>query len=157
MEVADELAAAIGADPDEDFAFQLQMQEAVAASLTPKPSSSSSNDDVFKVYFKGLVSDETVSNVKMSFAGIGVAIFDASDCCLVKSRISYLVDADSRGTEDELGELEGLIEALNVAVNHGLKRVRVFSDCNSGYRYVSFYLNLTSYGDYVITDESRPV
>ncbi|KAM0045906.1 putative transcription factor C2H2 family [Helianthus debilis subsp. tardiflorus] len=135
MEVADELAVAIGADPDEDLAFQLQMQEAVTASLTPKPSSS--NDDVFKVYFKGLVSDETVSNVNMSFAGIGVAVFDASDCCLVKSRKSYLVDADSRGTEDEQVELEGLIEALNVAVNHGLKRVRVFSDCNSGYRYLT--------------------
>ncbi|KAM0045907.1 putative transcription factor C2H2 family [Helianthus debilis subsp. tardiflorus] len=135
MDISDELKVAVGADSDIDFAFQLQIQEAIRASLASKPSSS--NDDVFKVYFKGLVSDETVSNVKMSFAGIGVAICDTSGSCLFKSRKSFVLDAGGRGTEGDRVELEALTEALNVAVNHGFKRVRVFSDCNSVYQYLN--------------------
>ncbi|KAI7749549.1 hypothetical protein M8C21_021916 [Ambrosia artemisiifolia] len=139
MDVSDELKAAIGVDSDIDYAFQLQMQEAIRASLTSKPSSSSlPNDDVFKVYFKGLVSDETVSNFKMSFGGIGVAIYDTNGCRLFESRKSFLLDAaGSRVTEDDLLELEALIDALNVAVDLGFKRVNIFSDCNSVLQYLT--------------------
>ncbi|KAK1429526.1 hypothetical protein QVD17_11737 [Tagetes erecta] len=131
---SDELIAAVGANSGIDFAFQLQMQEAIRASLT---SSSSSNDVVFRVYFKGLVSTETVSKIKMSFAGIGVAICDANDCCLHQSRKSFLLDSGGRGTETDLVELEALIQALNLAVDLELNRVIILCDCNSIYQYLT--------------------
>lgn len=139
VEISDHLFSdeLIAADSGIDFAFQLQMQEAIRASLT---SSSSSNDVVSRVYFKGLVSNETITNIKMSFAGIGVAICDANDFCLHESRQSFLLDAGGRGTEGDIVELEALIEALNLAVNLGLNRVIIFCDCNSVYEYVSFVL-----------------
>ncbi|KAI3522792.1 hypothetical protein L1887_00842 [Cichorium endivia] len=95
----------------------------------------SSNKEAFRVYFKGLVSDETVMNVKMSFAGIGVAICDTSDCCVFELRKPYLLG----GNEDEgdLVELQALIEALNTAVTLGLKRVHIFCDSDSVYQYVT--------------------
>ncbi|KAI3791956.1 hypothetical protein L2E82_05823 [Cichorium intybus] len=95
----------------------------------------SSNEEVFRVYFRGLVSDETVMNVKMPFAGIGVAICDKSDCCLFESRKSFLIDGNEG--EDDVVELKGLIEALNSAVTLGLKRVQIFCNCNSVYQFLT--------------------
>ncbi|KAL8245139.1 hypothetical protein R6Q59_011397 [Mikania micrantha] len=131
-----EFAAGVGASSDLDFAFQLQMQEAITASLKPS-SSSSANVEVFNVYFKGLVSNETVSNVRMSFAGIGAAICDASGRCVFESRKSFLLDAGGRGIEGDLVELEALMEALDVAVNLELKRVHILCDNDSVYQYLT--------------------
>lgn len=117
---------------DLDFTVQLQMEEAMkACSLL-----SSKDHEVFRLYFKGLVSHD--EDVKMWFAGIGVAICDTNDCCLHKWRKSFLLDADDRGTEQV--ELEALNEALDVALNLGLKRVHISCDCISVYEYVTFFL-----------------
>ncbi|KAI3687787.1 hypothetical protein L1987_81490 [Smallanthus sonchifolius] len=132
-----EVAAAVGGGSDLDFSFQLQMQEAIRASLNSKPSSSSSSDEVFSVYFKGLVSNEMVLSVKMSFVGIGVAICDSSGGCLIQSGKSIVLEAGCRGSEGDLAELEALIEALNAAVNFGLKRVNVFCDSNSVHQFLT--------------------
>ncbi|KAL8216897.1 hypothetical protein R6Q57_023734 [Mikania cordata] len=131
-----EFAAGVGASSDLDFAFQLQMQEAITASLKPS-SSSSANVEIFNVYFKGLVSNETVSNVRMSFAGIGAAICDANGRCVFESRKSFLLDAGGRGIEGDLVELEALMEALDVAVNLELKRVHILCDNDSVYQYLT--------------------
>lgn len=136
-------AAAAGSDLD--VAFQLQMQEAIAASLTSKPCSSSSNDEVFRVYSKGLVINETVMKVKMSFAGIGVAICDSSDSCIFESRKSFLLEAGSRKTEGDVVELQALIEALNfAAASLGLKRLHIFCDSTSVYDYLTGKVQATS-------------
>ncbi|KAI3522794.1 hypothetical protein L1887_00844 [Cichorium endivia] len=95
----------------------------------------SSNEEVFRVYFRGLVSDETVMNVKMPFAGIGVAICDNSDCCLFESRKSFLIGGNEG--EDDVVELKGLIEALNSSVTLGLKRVQIFCNSNSVYQFLT--------------------
>ncbi|KAI3791958.1 hypothetical protein L2E82_05825 [Cichorium intybus] len=95
----------------------------------------SSNKEAFRVYFKGLVSDETVMNVKMSFAGIGVAICDTSDRCVFELRKPYLLGGNEG--EGDLVELQALIEALNTAVTLGLKRVHIFCDSDSVYQYVT--------------------
>ncbi|KAL7596122.1 hypothetical protein Lser_V15G28290 [Lactuca serriola] len=94
--------------------------------------SPSSNEEAFRIYFKGLVSDETVMNFKMRFAGIGVAICDTSDCCVFELLKPYLLGGNEG--EDNLIELKALIEALNTAVTLGLKRVNVFCDSNSVYQ-----------------------
>lgn len=100
----------------------------------------SSNNEVLKVYFKGLVSDETVMNVKMSFAGIGVAICDTSDHCVFELRKSFLLDAGDRGIECHVVELKALIHGLNVAsVTLGSKRVQIFCDTNLVYQYVRLF------------------
>ncbi|XP_023755349.1 E3 ubiquitin-protein ligase RSL1 [Lactuca sativa] len=95
----------------------------------------SSNEEVFTVYFRGLVCDESVINVKMSFAGIGVAIYDESDCCVFESRKSFLVGG-TEGEDDDVLELTALIEALNTAVTLGLKRVEISCNCLSIYHYL---------------------
>ncbi|KAI3791957.1 hypothetical protein L2E82_05824 [Cichorium intybus] len=94
-----------------------------------------SNDEVFRVYFKGLVSDETVINVKMPFAGIGVAICDTRDYCVFELRKPFLLGGTEG--EDDLVELKALIEALNAAVALGLKRVHIFCDSNSVYQHLT--------------------
>ncbi|KAL4592210.1 hypothetical protein LXL04_005197 [Taraxacum kok-saghyz] len=97
--------------------------------------SPSSIDEAFRVYFKGLVSDETVMNAKMPFAGIGVAICDTNDCCVFELRKPYLLGGNEG--EGDLVELKALIEALNTAVTLGLRRVHIFCDSNSSYQYLT--------------------
>lgn len=98
--------------------------------------SKSSNEEVFRVYFKGLVSEETVMNVKMSFAGIGVAICDTRDCCVFELRKPFLLGGGG-GIEGDVVELEALIEALNAAVTLGLKRVHIFCHSDLLYPYLT--------------------
>ncbi|KAL4560494.1 hypothetical protein LXL04_032646 [Taraxacum kok-saghyz] len=97
--------------------------------------SSSSIDEALRVYFKGLMSDETVMNAKMTFAGIGVAICDTNDCCVFELRKPYLLGGNEG--EGDLVELKALIEALNTAVTLGLRRVHIFCDSNSSYQYLT--------------------
>ena len=121
--------------PDVDITRNLDCFEKPYALLPP------SSEEVSRVYFRGLVSDELIMNVKMSFAGIGVAICDSSDCCLFESRKSFLVSGTDG--EDDAVELKALIEALNSAVTLGLKRVLIFCNSNSVYQYVSLHVYFT--------------
>lgn len=125
-------SVAADTDSDSDIAFELQIQETLKYSC-----SSSANVDVFRIYFKGLVSDETVMNVRMSFGGIGVAIYDSSDSCVSELGFSFLLDAVWSGNEGDVVELKALIEAMNAAADLRLKRVDVFCDSESVYQYVS--------------------
>ncbi|MFS8005256.1 hypothetical protein Hanom_Chr13g01235221 [Helianthus anomalus] len=100
----------------------MEVSGELTSSLT---SSSSSTDEVFNVYFKGLVCGETVS----------IRICDTSYRCLYELRLSSLFDAG------DLMELQALMEVLNVAVNLGLKRVAIFCRSNLVYQYVSSYVN----------------
>lgn len=99
---------------------------------------------------KGLVCGETASNV-------GVVICDTNHRCLYELRKSWSLDAGYRGIEVDVMELEALMEALEVAVKLGIKRVNIYCDNNSVYQYVSFYFNVSSYVDYVITIFSLPL
>lgn len=83
------------------------------------------------------MSDETVMNVRMSFGGIGVAIYDSSDSCVSELGFSFLLDAVWSGNEGDVVELKALIEAMNAAADLRLKRVDVFCDSESVYQYVS--------------------
>nr|XP_043623162.1 E3 ubiquitin-protein ligase lubel-like [Erigeron canadensis] len=99
---------------------------------------SSLNDQmIYMVYFKGLVSDEIVMNVKMSFAGIGVAICDPNGSCVFELPKSFLLEAGYRGSESDVVELNALIEALNAADDLGLKCVRVIFDSSLVNQYLT--------------------
>ncbi|KAK9072817.1 hypothetical protein SSX86_009252 [Deinandra increscens subsp. villosa] len=98
--------------------------------------SPASKEEVFRVYFKGLVSEETVMSVKMPFAAIGVAVCDSCNCCLFELGKPVKVDGGG-GIEVVAVELQALIEALTAAVALGLKRVQVFCDNNAVYQYLT--------------------
>ncbi|XP_071709320.1 E3 ubiquitin-protein ligase RSL1-like [Rutidosis leptorrhynchoides] len=125
---------------DFDLAFELQLQEAIKLSSTVQFSSSSNEmEEIFRVYFKGLVMNEIVTNIKMKFAGIGVAIFNPNGFCVCELGYSFLVDAIGGGnkSEGEFIELKALIEAMDSAANIGVKRLHVFSDNDSVYQYLT--------------------
>nr|GEU56650.1 ribonuclease H domain-containing protein [Tanacetum cinerariifolium] len=83
---------------------------------------SSSSNEVFKVYFKYLVSDETL-------AGIGVSICDKCDGCVFVMKKPIILDDDSEdGVNGEAVGLNALIEALDTAIGMRIKVVHVLCD-----------------------------
>ncbi|XP_071700246.1 E3 ubiquitin-protein ligase RSL1-like [Rutidosis leptorrhynchoides] len=120
------------------FTSLLQMQDIVKLPSTSKQSYHH-HHATFSVYAKGLVIDETVTNVKMSFGGIGVAIFDNdNDRCVRELSKSFLLDAvGTRATDCDVVDLNALIEAMNAAVNLRIKRVHVFCDNVSVHGYLT--------------------
>ena len=96
-------------------------------------SSSSSTHESLRLYFKGLVSEEMVRDVKVVVAGAGIAICDPKDNLLFHSR-KHL-----EALSGEAAELEALIEGLNKALALDLKRVTFFCEDNMIYNYVSLF------------------
>ncbi|KAA8549497.1 hypothetical protein F0562_001181 [Nyssa sinensis] len=91
------------------------------------------NANTFRLYFKGLVSKETVGGVTKTFAGIGVAICDLRDDLIFELR-KPLVGCEA---SSEVVEVKALIEGLNTALTLGLNRVTIFCDDKSLYRCVT--------------------
>lgn len=95
-------------------------------------------DRLFKVYFKGLVSDEKVKNDDMSLGEIGVAICDSHDSCVFELRKPVMLRCDGgRKEADDALELKAFAEALNAAVTLGLTRIRIYCGADSVCKYVS--------------------
>ncbi|GKE55817.1 ribonuclease H domain-containing protein, partial [Tanacetum coccineum] len=87
-------------------------------------------DEVFRVYCKGILSEENVGGVgRVRVGGIGVAICDTRDSCVFEVKKGVTVSAE------DILELKSVIEGLSVAVSLGLRRVRVFCDTNAVYGY----------------------
>ncbi|KAA8550435.1 hypothetical protein F0562_002119 [Nyssa sinensis] len=91
------------------------------------------NAGTFRLYFKGLVSEETVGGLKTTLAGIGVAICDLRDDLVFELR-KPLVGCE---TSSEVAEVKALIEGLNTALTLGLNRVTICCDNNSVYQCVT--------------------
>nr|GEU62630.1 ribonuclease H domain-containing protein [Tanacetum cinerariifolium] len=90
----------------------------------PFESLQSSSNEVFKVYFKYLVSDETL-------ARIGVSICDKRDRCVFEMKKPIILDDDSEdGVNGEAVGLNALIEALDIAIGMRIKVVHVLYDRN---------------------------
>lgn len=91
---------------------------------------------VYRVYFKGLVSNEDESVVKngerVVLAGIGVAICDPGDNLILEVR-KPLVGC---GTSKVVADLKALIEGLNAAIALELKRVIYFCDYYPMFQFV---------------------
>ncbi|KAI7749551.1 LOW QUALITY PROTEIN: hypothetical protein M8C21_021918 [Ambrosia artemisiifolia] len=81
------------------------------------------NLEVFRVYFKGLLSEERVSvNKTVTMAGIGVAICDSFDEMIFEVRKPLELSKGERLSRRSVEE-QALIEALNAAGSLDLKRI----------------------------------
>ncbi|OMO77266.1 Zinc finger, C6HC-type [Corchorus olitorius] len=94
-----------------------------------------SDDDEceFRIYVKGLVSEEKVGNEKSKFAGIGVAICDFRDNLILEIKKPLVGD----GLNKQAAELKALIEGLNAALSLELNRVQFYCDYYPIYQYVT--------------------
>ncbi|XP_027347133.1 uncharacterized protein LOC113858620 [Abrus precatorius] len=81
-------------------------------------------DSIFRVYFTGLVSGESVRGQNIGLAGIGVAICDPANNLIFEVSKSLL----GNGTSKIAAELKALIEAFNAAITLDLKRVAYYCD-----------------------------
>lgn len=95
--------------------------------------SSSSSDVVFRMYFKGLVSEERVKGERSVLSGIGVAICDPRDNLIFEVTKPLLGNGGSRHG----AEARALIEGLNAALALDLKRITFFCDYYPLYQFVS--------------------
>ncbi|KAJ0987685.1 hypothetical protein J5N97_006041 [Dioscorea zingiberensis] len=77
----------------------------------------------FRLYFKGMASQDIVRGVPVQHAAIGVAVCDPRDELVFKIQKPL-----SSGTCREMLEAKALIEGLNAVISLGIKRVNVFSD-----------------------------
>ncbi|CAK9143211.1 unnamed protein product [Ilex paraguariensis] len=98
-------------------------------------SSNSVNSEIFRIYFKGLVSEEIVntSSWKAVLAGIGVAICDSRDEVFFELRKPLIGNGISR----QCAELKALLEGLNAAIALDLKRVVFYCDYHPIYMFVT--------------------
>lgn len=114
-----------------------------ASSSSSSPSSSSSSSTVlvdtecFRLYFKGLVSEESVRDMKVVVAGAGVAICDRRDSLILEVRKNVEALVDGQVVTSEVAELEALTEGLEKALSLDLKRLTFFCDDYMLYQYVS--------------------
>lgn len=90
-------------------------------------------DDEFRMYCKGIVSEERVRGQRMSFTGIGVAICDPKGGLFLELK-KPLIDVGKSKTAVELG---AIIEGLNAAIALKIKRLRFFTDYHPVYQFVS--------------------
>ncbi|KAI3822477.1 hypothetical protein L1987_10074 [Smallanthus sonchifolius] len=104
-------------------------------------SKSEDNPEVFRVYFKGLLSEERVhgpssSNKTVTMAGIGVAICDSTDEMIFEMRKPLdLIKGDRMSRQSVEGQ--ALIEALNAAAALDLKRIVFYCDYHPLYQFVN--------------------
>ncbi|KAJ0694520.1 putative transcription factor C2H2 family [Helianthus annuus] len=109
--------------------------------------SSKSEDDseVFRVYFKGLLSEERVygpsssdnsSYKTVTVAGIGAAICDSTDEIIYEMKMPLELIEGERICRQRV-EGQALIEALKTAADLELKRIVVFCDYYPLYQFVS--------------------
>ncbi|KAL4318548.1 hypothetical protein GQ457_18G005570 [Hibiscus cannabinus] len=94
-----------------------------------------SDDDEceFRIYFKGLISEEKVKGKASNYAGIGVAICDFRDNLILEiTKPSVGV-----GLSKQAAELKALIEGLTAALSLELNRVEFCCDYYPIYQYVT--------------------
>ncbi|KAJ7980960.1 RBR-type E3 ubiquitin transferase [Quillaja saponaria] len=94
--------------------------------------------EVFKLYFKGLVSEEMVKDMKVTVAAIGIAICDSKDFLIFEvKKPMEAIDADGVVLSEECAELQALIEGLDNAIGLGLKSVTFFCENYLVYNHIT--------------------
>ncbi|KAK9280250.1 hypothetical protein L1049_013938 [Liquidambar formosana] len=84
-------------------------------------------DESFRVYFKGLVSEERIRDSRVTVAAIGVAICDVTDHPIFELQ-KPLTGGEDSVVSREAVEIEALVEGLNAAIALDLKRVTCYCD-----------------------------
>ncbi|KAJ4890523.1 zinc finger (C3HC4-type RING finger) family protein [Raphanus sativus] len=104
-------------------------------------SSSSSVDKVpavegecFRVYCKGLVSEEMIGETRVTVGGVGVAICDSADNLIWE--VSKVLGAEE-SKSPEIAELEAIVRGLDEALNFDLGSVTFFIDDFKLFNYVT--------------------
>ncbi|KAL5581188.1 hypothetical protein UlMin_013630 [Ulmus minor] len=100
-------------------------------------SSAGSAVEGLRLYFKGLVSEERVRDVKVVVAGAGIAICDPKNNLLFQSRKNLEAIVGGEVLCGEAAELEALVEGLNKALFLDLKRVTFVCENYTLYQYVT--------------------
>ncbi|XP_076959749.1 uncharacterized protein LOC143635923 [Bidens hawaiensis] len=98
-------------------------------------------EEVFRVYFKGLLTDERVRGpdstvISLTTVGIGVAVCDSKDERVFELRKPLELSKDDPVCAQSVEE-QALIEALNAAIGLDLKRIVLYCDCNPLYQFVT--------------------
>ncbi|XP_030526785.1 E3 ubiquitin-protein ligase RSL1-like [Rhodamnia argentea] len=118
-------AAEVFGIPEEEWQdygdFYHKPFEAGCSSSAPSSSSASSaSGECFRVYVKGLVSEEWIKEEKVVVAGLGVAICDFKDNVIIEVKKPLINDILVGDLE---AEIEALVQGLHAAVCLDLKRV----------------------------------
>ncbi|XP_022730487.1 uncharacterized protein LOC111285345 [Durio zibethinus] len=92
------------------------------------------SSEVFRVYVKGLVSEERVREMKVTVGGVGVAICDFRNNLVLEVR-KRLEGAEFMSSE--MAGVEAVVHGLNAALSVDLKRVTVFVDDFLVYQYLT--------------------
>ncbi|KDP44111.1 hypothetical protein JCGZ_05578 [Jatropha curcas] len=100
------------------------------------------NSEGFKVYCKGLESEEMIKENKVIVGGVGVAICDSRDNVIFelskRLEVGYGVhDEEKCKIGEQAAEMEALVEGLNAALDLDLKNVTFFCDDFMVYNYVT--------------------
>ncbi|XP_050110115.1 E3 ubiquitin-protein ligase RSL1-like isoform X3 [Malus sylvestris] len=90
-------------------------------------------ESVFRLYFKGLVSEERVGKERAALAGIGVALCDPRDNLLFEVRKPLI----GSGTSSSGAQLKALIEGLNAALALDLKRLTFFCENRHIFQFIT--------------------
>ncbi|CAL1403365.1 unnamed protein product [Linum trigynum] len=97
--------------------------------------------ETFRLYFKGLESEERVRDKKVTVAGFGVAICDSKDNLIfeLSKRLDAATVSRSAGkiSEGLLVGIHALIEGLNAALNFDLKKLTFLCDDFMAYQYLT--------------------
>ncbi|KAJ4979153.1 hypothetical protein NE237_009933 [Protea cynaroides] len=83
--------------------------------------------DPFRLYFKGLISDEWINGSMAKLSAIGVAICDPYDVPILQIQKPLVSDGLSNGTIDA----KALIEGLNAALSLEIKDIVIYCDSHA--------------------------
>lgn len=109
----------------------------IDASSSSSSSTALVDTECFRLYFKGLVSEENVRGMKVMVAGTGVAICDSKDRPILEEKKNLEAFVDDQVVTNEVATLEALIEGLDRALSLDLKRITFFCDHYNVHQYVS--------------------
>ncbi|XP_010253539.1 PREDICTED: uncharacterized protein LOC104594769 [Nelumbo nucifera] len=94
--------------------------------------SSSVVDEPFILYFKGLVSEETIGGSKVKLSGIGVAICDPRDNLILRVQKPLT----GEGLNVMVADVKALNEGLNAALTLDIKSIVLYVDYYPLYQYI---------------------
>ncbi|CAH8267520.1 unnamed protein product [Arabidopsis lyrata] len=97
-------------------------------------SSSAIGNESFRVYCKGLVSEEMIGDTRAMVGGAGVAICDSTDNLIWE--VKKVLGAEE-SKSPEIAELEALLHGLDEALTFDLGRVTFFIDHFKVFQYVT--------------------
>ncbi|XP_042509847.1 uncharacterized protein LOC122085469 isoform X2 [Macadamia integrifolia] len=94
---------------------------------------SSQAPQLFRLYFKGLISDEWVNGSKVKLSAIGVSICDPRDEVILQIQKPFAGDGMNNRTIDA----KALIEGLNAALSLEIKNIVFYCDSYTLYQFIS--------------------